>query len=364
MSRHTGRHAVRIVAALVFVFAVAVSPLRGGSRSPDPSWSLAARTRADTLTVKVGRAHGGGYRVVEMPLEDYVAGVLAGEAAPRSAPAALQALAIAIRTYTAANLGRHRAQGFDLCDETHCQVYRAPTAATQQAAEATAGRILLYDGAPASVYFSAWCGGYTERPSNVWPGSADVPYLPARPDPACAHLSGWSTELQIKDLDRALHAAGFDGRLRTMSAAARDESGRVTALHLEGLKPSEISGQDLRMAVGNALGWQLLKSTRFSMQAIRGGYRFTGRGFGHGVGMCVMGSVEMAAAGKTAADILASYFPGTTIATIAAGTTTATALGAGPDPKAVTSAKSARPAARPCEKKPQPYPGSGCGALK
>jgi SpoIID/LytB domain protein len=349
----------RIAAALLFVLSVAANPSRGGSQPPDSAWSLAARTSAGALTLKIGRAHGHGYRIVAMPLEDYVAGVLVGEAAPDSGPAALQALAIAIRTYAAANLGRHRAQGFDLCDETHCQVYREPTAATRQAAEATVGQILLYNGAPASVYFSAWCGGYTERPSNVWPGSTDVPYLPARPDPACAHLPGWSTELQTKDLNRALHAAGFEGHLRAMSPAARDESGRVTTLHLEGLTPSEISGQDLRMAVGNVLGWPLLKSTRFSMEPIHGGYRFTGRGFGHGVGMCVMGSVEMAAEGKTAADILAAYFPGTTIATIAAGTTTTASSTTHQElPRA---AKPARPAATPCAKRPQPYPGSGCG---
>jgi stage II sporulation protein D len=354
----SGRAARIAAAAALFMLSVAASPSRGGSQPPDPAWSLAARTSAGALTVKIGRAHGRGYRIVEMPLEDYVAGVLAGEAAPGSRPAALQALAIAIRTYTAANLGRHRAQGFDLCDETHCQVYRAATPATQQAAEATAGQILLYGGAPASVYFSAWCGGYTERPSHVWPGSTDVPYLPARPDPACANLAGWSTELQTKDLNRALRAAGFKGRLRAMSPASRDESGRVTTLHLDGLTPPEISGQDLRMAVGHVLGWQLLKSTRFSMKPIRGGYRFTGRGFGHGVGLCVMGSVEMAAEGKTAADILAAYFPGTTIATI----TVATTVAASHQPeKLPRAAKSAKPAAPPCTKGPQPYPGSGCG---
>src|SRR5579872_2275201 len=85
---------------------------------------------------------GGGYRVETIPLETYVARVLAGEALRDSRPAALEALAITIRTFALANRGRHRADGFDLCDQTHCQVVRAATAATIRAADETAGRIL------------------------------------------------------------------------------------------------------------------------------------------------------------------------------------------------------------------------------
>jgi peptidoglycan hydrolase-like amidase len=64
---------------------------------------------------------GGGSLVETLPIEAYVAHVLAGEAARDSAPAALEALAITIRTFAVANRGRHRADGFDLCDQTHCQ---------------------------------------------------------------------------------------------------------------------------------------------------------------------------------------------------------------------------------------------------
>jgi stage II sporulation protein D len=301
-------------------------------------------------TVKVGLARGRGYQIVEMPLEAYVAGVLAGEAAPRSDTAALQALAITIRTYTVANLGRHRAQGFDLCDQTHCQVYRAATPITKAAAAATAGEILLYQHAPATVYFSAWCGGYTEQPSHVWPGAADVPYLPARPDPACARLPGWSTALTTVTLERALHTAGYRGRLRRMDAIDRDRSGRITALWLDGMTPSTISGQDLRMAVGATV----IKSTAFTMNAVPGGYELTGHGFGHGVGLCELGAAQMAAHGKSAAEILAAYFPGTTIAPIGGGASRAikprpfpkVPSAAGPAPSAPYTPSAGRPGTR------------------
>ena len=115
-------------------------------------------------TVRVGVLRpGGGYTVSDLPMEIYVARVLAGESLRDSQPAALEALAITIRTFALANLARHRADGFDLCDQTHCQVLRAAVAATERAAQATAGRVLLRDGAPASVYYSASCGGRTQH---------------------------------------------------------------------------------------------------------------------------------------------------------------------------------------------------------
>src|SRR5262249_19768167 len=92
------------------------------------------------IELRIGLLRGGSYDVVAMPLEAYVARVVAGEAAPRSAPAALEALAIAVRTFALANRGRHGADRFDLCDQTHCQVMRAATAATEQAAQNTRGR--------------------------------------------------------------------------------------------------------------------------------------------------------------------------------------------------------------------------------
>src|SRR5262249_22638423 len=104
-------------------------------------------------TIRVGIAReGGGYTIRRMSVEEYVAGVIAGEMARDSSDAALEALAVTVRTYAAANQGRHRGDGFDMCDTTHCQVLRRATAATTRAAQATAGRILLDHGAPASVY--------------------------------------------------------------------------------------------------------------------------------------------------------------------------------------------------------------------
>ena len=254
---------------------------------------------------------GGRYEIASMPLETYVARVLAGEAARDSPPAALEALAIAIRTYALANRNRHRAEGFNLCDQTHCQVPRASTAATERAAAVTASQVLLDRGVPASVFYSASCGGRTEKPSAVWPGAVDPPFLPAKKDNACDGEPAWQADLTDGDLLRSLQAAGFRGhRLKRLRIRSRTESRRVAKLEIEGLTPDVISAQDLRAAVGRALGWQYIRSTAFDLKRDGGIYRFSGRGSGHGVGMCVIGSVRLAEHGGTAKAILSRYYPG------------------------------------------------------
>jgi SpoIID/LytB domain protein len=264
-------------------------------------------------TLRVGVSSGRSVAVRALPLEAYVAGVLVGEAARESAPAALDALAIAIRTYALHNLNRHRADGFDVCDQTHCQVLRPATAATHQAAQRTAGQILRYQGTLATVFYSASCGGRTEVPSAVWPGEADPPYLPSRSDDGCGGDPVWSAELRTADLGRALLAAGYRGKLRRLRVLTRDGSGRVGQIAVDGLTPSQLSGQDLRMVVGPQLGWQHIKSTHFELRPLSDSYRFEGRGSGHGVGMCVIGSTRLAARGQSASEILTRYFPGTTV---------------------------------------------------
>lgn len=266
--------------------------------------------------VRIGVLHDGSYEVVTVPLETYVARVLTGEALPGSGPAAYQALAIAIRTYTLGNRGRHQAEGFDLCDQTHCQVMRTSTEITERAALTTSGQVLLYKGTPATVYYSASCGGHTEKPSNVWPGADDVPYLPIQDDDGCGGAPEWSTELSLVDFERALKRSGFGGTLRGARIGARNESGRVAHLTLEGMTPSRISGQDLRSVVGRAIGWQYVRSAAFDLERTARGLRFRGHGYGHGVGMCVIGSAKLASSGESATQILARYFPGTEIATV------------------------------------------------
>jgi SpoIID/LytB domain protein len=259
----------------------------------------------------------GSHSIQNIPIETYVARVLAGEAARESPPAALEALAIAIRTFAVVNRNRHNGDGYDVCDTTHCQVLRNATPVTERAAMATAGLVLVRNGVPVPLYYSASCGGRTEVPSAVWPGHDDPPYLPSQPDDGCNGAPAWTADIKAADLTRALKAGGFRGeRLREMRIVSRNGSGRVAKLRVEGFSPEQISGQDLRAVVGRTLGWLLVKSAAFEMERRGDVYHFEGHGYGHGVGMCVIGSVNLAARGQTAAQILNRYYPGLDIVTL------------------------------------------------
>ena len=285
--------------------AIAAAVLGSPDRSPEPATTTTVRS------VRVGLTGTGGGKPqpLNMDLEEYIARVVAAEGEPRAPDAAQQALAITARTFALANLQRHRREGYDLCDTTHCQVLRAATDASRRAAEATAGRVLLYQGQPASVFYSASCGGHTELASAVWPGAVDYA-APSLRDDACRDEPPWESTIRVDEIERALRSAGLRGdRLRDLQVIDRTRSNRVARLRVQGFTPNELTGHDFRMAVGRTAGWQRLKSTAFEIRRTSNGFRFTGRGFGHGVGLCVIGAGQRARNGTTADDILGFYFP-------------------------------------------------------
>jgi hypothetical protein len=130
-----------------------------------------------------------------------------------------------------------------------------------------------------------------------------------------------------------------------LQIASRNSSGRVDRLTLDGMTPGQISGQDLRMVVGPTLGWLRILSTSFELRRTGASYRFTGRGSGHGVGMCVIGAMHRAEAGENATSILERYYPGLRIANYASPAATTTAAATEAPPRASTPA--AAPAPRP-----------------
>jgi stage II sporulation protein D len=273
---------------------------------------LAAASRG--RVIRLGPGPGGREPVTTVPLEMYVARVLAGEGEPNAPDAAREALAVAIRTYAIANLGRHGRDGFDLCDSTHCQVPRAPTATTRRIALATSGQILTYNGRPAALFYSASCGGYSESAAEVWPG-ADYPYLHVAPDDVHERDPPWTLTLTLEQIERALDRVGFEGTLRDLRIDARNASGRAARLEVDGLTPAFIQGDKFRAAIGPTT----LRSTAFSIEKSGTSVRFTGRGFGHGVGMCVVGASRRAVRGESMQEILAQYYPGLELVSVSGG---------------------------------------------
>ena len=306
------------VKATVIVALVVVAAAVIGTRTPaqtDPSDAVLEKA-SDGRTVDIGLLSTGG-GVAALPLEVYVSRVLAGEAEPGAADAAQQALAVAIRTYAIVNAGRHRREGFDLCDTTHCQVMRAANDLSRRAALATAGRVLTLDGKPVEIFYSASCGGRSESAADVWPGGTKFPYLRSVVDDVHEDEVPWVLTLTLEEIRQSLVKAGFGGdRLRDIEIDERTHSGRVAKLHLSGLRPDAVAGDPFRMAIGA----RQLRSTAFSMTRTGNSVRFTGVGYGHGVGMCVIGAGRRARRGESVEAILAQYFPGLALTPLGATT--------------------------------------------
>ena len=117
----------------------------------------------------------------QLPLDDYLRGVLPREMGPDQYPEkeALKALAVAARTYTLKHLGEFAAEGYDICATPRCQVYGGATnehPLSDLALQETAGEVLLFDGRPADAMYSASCGGHTENVETVFP-NRKAPYL-------------------------------------------------------------------------------------------------------------------------------------------------------------------------------------------
>ena len=305
---------VRFVCLVAFL-CLAATGTTGLAIRQEPT-DRALETASGGRTVRVRAAAGGTRGIVDLPIELYVARVLAGEGEPAAPDAAQEALAIAIRTYAAANAGRHRRDGFDLCDATHCQVMRPSTPGSRRAALATAGRRLTYRDRPADVFYSASCGGRTEAASQVWRGALDHPYLRASDDDVHDDEAPWVLEVPLARVESALRRAGFAGRaLADVRVERRSPSGRAVRLRLPGMRPDEIAGEDFRAAIGP----RELRSTAFTVRKTGRTLRFTGRGYGHGVGLCVTGAGRRAARGESAPQILARYYPGLRLEAAAAG---------------------------------------------
>jgi len=268
-------------------------------------------------------------RIVAVPFEDYTLGSILSEVvptgeSPATAARVFEVQAVVARSYAAAELGRHRSEGFDLCDSTHCQLYdpaRIRSSAfadvARAAVRATAGRVLTYRGRVAETFFHADCGGFTAAADDVW-GGEPIPYLVAAPDViAPARHRAWASTISVVDLTRALDAdpqATVGRRLDGIDVRTRDASGRAKEIGLRGDQPRVLTGDAFRAVVNRAFGDRTLDSSKFTLARDGSRYTFTGTGLGHGVGLCQLGAAARARRGDSLEAILGEYFPGMVLA--------------------------------------------------
>ncbi len=243
---------------------------------------------------------------------------------PLAGPA-YQAQAIVARTYALAVRGRHATEGFDLCSTTHCQVYvrdgwrRSRWAAEVDAAvQGTRGRYLASGGRPIEAVFHAHCGGHTSAAAEVW-RSVGASYLRGVDDPYCLRErpAAWAADLDLETLRLALNGrprTQVGQRLDGVQVLRRDQGGRVLEVVLSGPRTPVVTAEDFRLAVIAAAGPRSLQSARFDVQRVGTQMRFTGRGSGHGVGLCQTGLIGRLRAGQTATEALLAYYPGAGLA--------------------------------------------------
>jgi stage II sporulation protein D len=275
---------------------------------------LAPWTRAQTV-LKVRPQPSVSATTIEMPLEKYVAAVLAGEGSVLRSDEALKALAVAARTFGVYGRGRHANEGYDLCGTTHCQRVdlAGVTPRLEAAAAATAGQLLWWAGKPAFTVYSRDCGGVTEDVSAVWP-ELSAAYLRSQADPYCGRggPGEWQWRAKAPDLLASLGASQLRAprTIGQVTVSQRTPSGRARELTLAGAgERVRISATAFRFAVGRALGWDRVPSDRYEVA----GLEFRGPGSGHGVGLCQRGADEMGAEGRSYREILAFYYPGTEV---------------------------------------------------
>lgn len=183
--------------------------------------------------------------VVVLPMEDYLLGVVPRESVSSWAPAALQAQAIAARSYSANKRDRVAGAGhWDICDSTQCQVFggsrlytasgrtELEPATTSEAVRATAGVIRAYNGKAIFAEYSSSNGG--------WSTTGDFPYLKAQRDDwdgvIASSVHSWKASLRASDLERRFPAVGTLKRIRVTGRDGNGEwGGRVKTVVLEGV---------------------------------------------------------------------------------------------------------------------------------
>ncbi len=296
--------------------------------------------------------------------DDYTAAVVGSEMYASWHIEALKAQAVVARTY-AATVKSYKSYGIDVTDDTRTQAYngiQSETASTRQAAQDTSGRLVLYKGAPAQTYFTSSSGGTTADVYSAWGGGAGLDYLKSvedtYEDTQNIPNGVWEYTFTPEQIKEKLAAKGKDiGDIVNIYVAERGDDKRVRKLTVVGTSGTHtltfdscrtffglksqyyyvqtplktelyaITQQvakilESRPAVLTASGLAKTGDTLYVLSADgvtkleqqdTENYIFSGRGYGHGVGLSQYGAKGMAEAGFTYDEIIAHYYPGTTL---------------------------------------------------
>lgn len=232
-------------------------------------------------------------------LEKYIAGVIEAEGGINASLEYYKAQALLIRTYTIKNIYKHAEEGFNLCDEVHCQAYHGRSARNPEiyeATKATAGLVLMdADSVLVMSPFHSSCGGETSAAGIYW--QKNLPYLQSIKDPFCVAMRNytWEKEIDLMDWFSFLKENGIANPDNfTVYKHEKRQKNYINT-------PHQLTFRQIREKFN-------LRSTLFSISRKGSKIVFTGHGYGHGIGMCQIGAMEMAKAGYTYVDIVHFYF--------------------------------------------------------
>ncbi len=239
--------------------------------------------------------------------EKYIAAVVLAEAGPGKEDELYKAQALLVRTYTLTHTTKHQSEGFNLCDEEHCQAYKGRTEKFQDILDAVMDvkGLIVVDSLnrPITAAFHANCGGQTANSEDVW--ISELPYLRSVRDPYCtsARNARWERTIPITEWKKFLAAQGVDTAQATRNDMNFNPKNRPRFYPVMGINiPVTAVRKHFR-----------LRSAWFSVNVAKTEVRLSGRGYGHGVGMCQDGALAMAQKGWDYEQIIKYYFKGVSI---------------------------------------------------
>jgi stage II sporulation protein D len=242
-------------------------------------------------------------------IEKYISGVVKAEGGSGKNLEYFKTQAIIARTYMYKYFDKHSSDRYNVCDNTHCQAFNGLTSDTllNRAVLETRGLVILdKDSVLIISAFHSNCGGETSSSEEVW--LSDQPYLKAVKDPYCLNSrnSTWTKSLSLKEWVSYLRKSGYQGNTDYPSGFNFLQESRLTDYKTGSFT---ISLRTIRSDFD-------LRSTFFSLYAKGDSVIFDGRGYGHGVGVCQEGAMEMAAKGFNYKQIIDFYYFGVIISDI------------------------------------------------
>ncbi|MFO1528047.1 MAG: SpoIID/LytB domain-containing protein [Turneriella sp.] len=275
-----------------------------------PKGFFVLRQRRYVGALEAKREGGSWLYINHVPIDEYLTSVVSHEMSPSWHSEALKAQAVVSRTYLLTKMKERANKPFDVDTTTNFQVYgglKKDDAGARAAVSDTHNEVLYHGSDLAQTFFHSSCGGTLASAQEVW--GRPVPYLNVQNSPYCsaAPVYKWQVKIPMKEIGRRLALRG----VRHVSVAERGPSKRVKMLKVSSASGSKkIRADKFRVA----LGALKVKSTFFGIAQKGDSIILTGRGFGHGVGMCQWGAkLQADERGTSYRRILDHYFPGTSL---------------------------------------------------